>query len=47
MFPSAVGVSLDLSTPTGITCIYITLVVNGKSGNMTNYCVLLFAFQPI
>ena len=38
-----VGVSLDLSTPTGMSCIG-TYGENCKSDNVSKYCVLLVAF---
>ena len=38
-----VGVPLDLSTPTGMSCI-ATYGENCKSDNVSKYSVLLFAF---
>ena len=38
-----VGVPLDLSTPTGMSCIG-TYGENCKSDNVSKYCVLLVAF---
>ena len=39
-----VGVPLDLSTPTGMSCI-VTYGENCKSDNVSKYRVLLVAFQ--
>ena len=39
-----VGVPLDLSTPTGMSCIG-TYGKNCKSDSVSKYCVLLVAFQ--
>ena len=39
-----VGVPIDLSTPTGMSCIG-TYGKNYKSDNVLKYCVLLVVFQ--